>query len=225
MIHQIQKTPKRIAFVGFGEAAQAFLKGWGSERPAHVTAYDIKTENIATAQVMKARYEGWGVEGCTSLDEAVFDANAVFSLVTADQALAAARMINAPLANAPLWLDCNSCAPETKRQVGQASAIKMARSIMIKGMEALMAERFLATRCAGVEGLVLASLSASNPEIDWARRAAEMREVPLTVAQLGLPNTMSAATANWQGHIAALGLDAGDDGDLIKRLDLLLAQL
>lgn len=56
--------------------------------------------------------------------------------------------------------------------VGQASSIKMLRSVMIKGFEALTAECFLAARRAGVEAAVLASLQSSDPGLDWTKRAA-----------------------------------------------------
>src|SRR5690606_20334542 len=49
--------------------------------------------------------------------------------------------------------------PETTgTNIGDASSVKMLRSVMIKGFEALTAECFLAARRAGVEEAVLASL-------------------------------------------------------------------
>lgn len=123
--------------------------------------------------------------------------------------------------------------------VGDASAVKMLRSVMIKGLEALMAECFLAARRAGVEEQVIASLEASDPDIAWrkrgaynlermmvhgARRAAEMREVAKTVAGLGLASGLSQATAAWQETVAATQADPDED-DLIVRLDRVLARL
>ena len=76
--------------------------------------------------------------------------------------------------------------------IGQASAIKMCRSIMIKGIESLAVECFLTSRRYGVEDTIIASLEETFPELDWEklagyligrvvqhgrRRAAEMREV------------------------------------------------
>ena len=105
--------------------------------------------------------------------------------------------------------------------VGSASAIKMIRSIMIKGMEALTAECSLAARKAGVEKNIFASLDESFPGFNWRdrsaymlermmvhglRRAAEMREVALTVEQLGLSNDMTHATEQWQQRIGELAL-------------------
>lgn len=124
-------------------------------------------------------------------------------------------------------------------RVGDASSIKMLRSVMIKGLEALTAECLLAARRAGVEEAVLASLQASDPGFDWkarsaynlermmvhgARRAAEMREVAATLRDLGLPDRMAAATADWQAEIAALGL-AGDAPALARRADRILERL
>jgi 3-hydroxyisobutyrate dehydrogenase-like beta-hydroxyacid dehydrogenase len=124
-------------------------------------------------------------------------------------------------------------------RVGDASAIKMIRSVMIKGLEALTAECLLAARRAGVADAVLESLARSDPGFDWAtrsayclermmvhgtRRAAEMREAAATVRALGLPDRLTRATVDWQEQIAALGLPAGDD-NLIDRADRILASL
>jgi len=123
--------------------------------------------------------------------------------------------------------------------VGDASTIKMLRSVMIKGFEALSAECLLAARRAGVEEDVLASLQASDPGWNWRdraaynlermsahgiRRAAEMREVALTLRELDLPDRMAAATALWQDELGGLGA-AGAAEELNPRLDAILARL
>lgn len=125
-------------------------------------------------------------------------------------------------------------------QVGQASTIKMVRSVMVKGIEALTVECMLAARRAGVADAVLASLEASDPDIDWRaragrslermtvhgrRRAAEMREVAGTVAQLGIPDRMSRAAAEWQQAVGDLGLDGGGEDRVEGRADRILAAL
>ena len=116
-------------------------------------------------------------------------------------------------------------------EVGRASAIKMVRSVMVKGLEALTAECTLAAVAAGVEDEVLPSLKHGHPRLDVAtraaynlerclrhgeRRAAEMDEVAAMLAELGLPNDMSAATAGWQRRIAMCGVrvprSRGSDG-------------
>lgn len=106
-------------------------------------------------------------------------------------------------------------------EVGQASAIKMFRSIMIKGLEALMLESMLAASEYRVEARVLASLKETFPSLDWEklsgyllervashgkRRAAEMREVAETVKGIGLEPIMAAATAARQQWLADLNV-------------------
>ena len=101
--------------------------------------------------------------------------------------------------------------------VGQASAIKMCRSIMIKGIEALAVECFLTSRRYGVEETIIASLEETFPQMDWEklagyligrvvqhgrRRAAEMREVSDTETAIGLDPLMAAATAKRQDWLA-----------------------
>jgi 3-hydroxyisobutyrate dehydrogenase-like beta-hydroxyacid dehydrogenase len=93
--------------------------------------------------------------------------------------------------------------------VGSASAIKMVRSVMIKGMEALTQECFLAALAAGVEDRIVASLTQTFPTLDWAalvdynmermashgiRRAAEMREVCATLEELGIEPALTRGT-------------------------------
>ncbi|OYX17305.1 MAG: 6-phosphogluconate dehydrogenase [Sphingomonadales bacterium 32-67-7] len=105
--------------------------------------------------------------------------------------------------------------------VGDASAIKMIRSVMIKGLEALTAECVLAAERAGVRDAVLASLDASWKEQPWAaradynldrmlahgtRRAAEMEEVAKTLSDLGVDPTMTRGTIQRQREMGALGM-------------------
>ena len=103
-------------------------------------------------------------------------------------------------------------------EVGRASAIKMIRSVMVKGVEALTAEMMLAAEAAGVVDEVLASLDASEKAqgwVDWAaynlermathgvRRAAEMEEAVKTLAALGVEPVMTAGTVRRQREAAA----------------------
>jgi len=96
-------------------------------------------------------------------------------------------------------------------KIGDAAAIKMCRSIMIKGMEALTIECFLTARHYGVEDAVKASLHGSFPEMGWEkdrvdywfervsthgkRRAAEMREAAKTVKNAKTPTQISLEIA------------------------------
>ena len=106
-------------------------------------------------------------------------------------------------------------------EVGQASAIKMFRSVVVKGLEALLVESMTASAEYGVEDRVLASLQETWPGIDWQklagymiervvshgkRRAAEMREVSETLRSIGMEPTMASATATRQQWIVDLGV-------------------
>ena len=91
-------------------------------------------------------------------------------------------------------------------EIGAAAAIKMVRSVMIKGIEALTLECFLAASRAGVIDEVAASMKNNYPGLDWAkivpynlermashgeRRAAEMEEVADTLRELGVEPLMT----------------------------------
>jgi 3-hydroxyisobutyrate dehydrogenase-like beta-hydroxyacid dehydrogenase len=106
-----------IAFIGFGEAAAAFVSGWGTRRD--IRAYDIKTGPADTRVAMFARYDAHGVEGAGAIGEALRDAEGVFSTVTADQAVAAAEAAAPHLPGGAYWFDCNSCAPSSKRRAAE----------------------------------------------------------------------------------------------------------
>jgi 3-hydroxyisobutyrate dehydrogenase-like beta-hydroxyacid dehydrogenase len=54
-------------------------------------------------------------------------------------------------------------------EVGAAAALKMIRSVMIKGIEALTLECFLAAKRAGIVDEVAASLKNNYPMLDWAK--------------------------------------------------------
>ena len=107
--------------------------------------------------------------------------------------------------------------------LGEASAAKMCRSVIVKGMEALLAESLLTARRHGVEDAVLASLEDLFPVGDWRklarymisrslqhgrRRAEEMREAARTVAEAGFEPWMSdgiVARQEWAaGQTSAL---------------------
>lgn len=122
-------------------------------------------------------------------------------------------------------------------EIGRASAAKMCRSVMIKGLEALLAESLLAARRYGVEDTVLSSLHDLLPAADWSRlgaymisrsllhgrrRAEEMREVAKAVGEVGLPAWMSAACAKRQNWAADRDVDAGNLA-LPALLDAILA--
>ena len=108
-------------------------------------------------------------------------------------------------------------------ELGIASATKMCRSVVIKGLEAMVIESFVAARRYGVEAAMLASLRETFPGIDWEqqagyffqrvikhgrRRAEEMREAAVTVREAGLDPFSASGAADRQTWVADLA-DAG----------------
>lgn len=290
--------PERLSLIGFGEAGQAFVEGWGPSIVKNCHVFDIKTAHAFPdiAAGKRADYSTFGVSGAETLEAALAGSTAVFSLVTADQAEKAAGDATAFLGDGAFFFDCNSCSPGTKRRseaainaaggryvdtavmasvrpglhktpllisgpyveeaavvlraldmnveivegpTGTASSIKMVRSIMMKGFEAVFMECVLAGRLAGVDERVLASLDATFPGFDFKetshymlervmkhgiRRAAEMREVAVTVEELGLAGRIAGASAAWQDQIGSLAVPT-DGADYQGRADAILAHL
>jgi 3-hydroxyisobutyrate dehydrogenase-like beta-hydroxyacid dehydrogenase len=106
-------------------------------------------------------------------------------------------------------------------RIGAASATKMCRSIVIKGMEALLTECVLGATRYEADERVFASLSETLPGIDWKhlanymvsriavhgeRRAREMEEVAETLRQIGVEPMMAEATGRRMDWAARLGL-------------------
>lgn len=264
---------RTIALIGFGEAGAAFAShgGWA----ARTGAFDIDAARQGAMRELRVR-------ACASAGEALDGAGAVLSLVTADQALAAAEACAPLLGRGTIWCDMNSVAPQTKRaaaaaieaaggryvdaailapveparlavpvllagdaaddaaevlrgagftrvravgaEVGRASAIKMIRSVMVKGIEALTDEMVCAAEAAGVTDEVLASLDASERSWGWAeraayhlermnrhglRRAAEMEEAAQTLSALGVDPVMTRATVQRQSDRGRADRGAG----------------
>jgi len=107
-------------------------------------------------------------------------------------------------------------------EVGQAAGLKMIRSVMIKGIEALSLECFLAARRAGIVEEVAASLKNNYPTLDWSkikdyniermashgvRRADEMDQVAETLRELGIEPLMATATSTHQREMGLIGKD------------------
>jgi 3-hydroxyisobutyrate dehydrogenase-like beta-hydroxyacid dehydrogenase len=132
-------------------------------------------------------------------------------------------------------------------EIGVASAIKMCRSVMIKGLEALVVESYSTARAYGVEDFMIPTLQETFPSIDWTsqgayffsrvvqhgkRRAEEMRESARTVQEAGFEPVMTRAIAEkqqWVADQAKAGLfkdvpkDAPQQGDWQAYADALLA--
>jgi 3-hydroxyisobutyrate dehydrogenase-like beta-hydroxyacid dehydrogenase len=105
-------------------------------------------------------------------------------------------------------------------QVGSAAALKMIRSVMIKGIEALTAECFLAAQRAGIVDEVAASLTNNYPTLDWPkviaynlermashgiRRADEMEQSAATLTELGIAPLMTDRIVARQRELGELG--------------------
>jgi 3-hydroxyisobutyrate dehydrogenase-like beta-hydroxyacid dehydrogenase len=104
----------KLAFIGFGEAAMAFAPGLSGA----LHAFDIKTDSASLAAAKRADYAALKVAGCDTCEQACASADAVLSLVTADQALAVTQ--DAKFSSGALWFDMNSVAPDTKRAAAAA---------------------------------------------------------------------------------------------------------
>ncbi|WP_213741606.1 NAD(P)-dependent oxidoreductase [Bradyrhizobium sp. dw_411] len=124
---------------------------------------------------------------------------------------------------APLLIELGFDAKKASDRLGVASAVKMCRSVMIKGLEAMVIESFTTARAYGVEDAVLASLKETFPGIDWEkqgayffqrviehgrRRSEEVREVAETVREIGLTPWSAQGTAERQAFVA----DLADEG-------------
>ena len=257
----------RIALVGFGEAGSilgADLAASGRD----VVTYDILLDVPAPRALMLEKAGQARVATADSLSAAIEGADLVISAVTASSSADVAAGAGKTLRAGQVFLDINSCSPDTKRSnavavqssgadyveaavmapvppqrlqvpmllggrraeelvpalqalglnvsfiatgIGVASAVKMCRSVVIKGLEALAVESLLAARRFGAETEVLASLQGTFPQMGWQeklpdylisrvaehgrRRAAEMREVAHTLESVGVEPTMARATA------------------------------
>jgi 3-hydroxyisobutyrate dehydrogenase-like beta-hydroxyacid dehydrogenase len=114
-------------------------------------------------------------------------------------------------------------------EAGSATAIKMVRSLFVKGLEAITVEALLAASASGCFDRVLASLSSSFPGLGWpenaaynfertlrhgTRRAAEMRESARTLDDLGLTGSLADAIADVLARMGALAATDLPEGGL-----------
>lgn len=114
-------------------------------------------------------------------------------------------------------------------QPGSATAIKMVRSLFVKGLEAITVEAMLAAQASGCFDRVYQSLSSSFPGLDWPanvsynferslkhgkRRAAEMEESAATLHDLGLVGGLAAEISKVQSLMGNLAVDDIPEGDL-----------
>ena len=128
-------------------------------------------------------------------------------------------------------------------RVGQASVVKMLRSIMIKGVEALLMESLAAASRFDMEERILDSISETFPGLDWretasyylgrtvihgARRVTEMSEVVETLKELDMEPIMAEAAGRRIGWGFEVLRDAhwrdGTPSDYREILDALKAK-
>lgn len=268
-------TAPRIGFLGFGEVGQRFAADLRKASASiELATFDLLLHQAAAGEAMRRHASAQRVELTADAGMLAAASTLVFSVVTADQALDAARALaSRPLADA--WVvDVNSAAPQTKIEcakligeaggryveaavmtsvpphgvrvpmllggvhaaeaeamlrglgfvaetvsadLGVASAIKLCRSVIIKGLESLVIESFTAARTLGVEERVLASLQETYPQFDWEkqgdylfsrviqhgkRRAEEMRASAQMIDATGVGGVMATAIAQRQAGVA-----------------------
>jgi 3-hydroxyisobutyrate dehydrogenase-like beta-hydroxyacid dehydrogenase len=268
------KTP-HIGFLGFGEVGQRFAADLrAASSNVELSTFDLLLHQAAAGDAMRRHAAAHRVELSVDAASLAMSSKLIFSAVTADHTLEAARSLaGRPLANA--WvIDVNSAAPQTKVEcaaliaaaggryveaavmtsvpphgirvpmllggehaapaekllrelgfvaetvsadLGVASAIKLCRSVIIKGLESLVVESFTAARSLGVERQVLASLQETYPQFDWEkqgdylfsrviqhgkRRAEEMRASAQMIDATAIGGIMALAAALRQSSVA-----------------------
>lgn len=270
-----QEMRPAVALIGFGEVGTILAEDLGAVGCA-VAFYDLKLDDASARAAMLDKAERVKARAASSLADALRGASLVFSVVTADQSLAAATAAAAHLKAGQVFIDMNSVSPQTKQAsaervehgggayveaavmapvppqrlrvpvllggaaaqdvaprlntlgmrteavadtIGYASAVKLCRSIMIKGMEALCVQSMLAAREFGVQDRVLASLHASFPGVGWdrgyegyligrvlehgKRRSEEMREAANMLDGLQMDSALANSVADVQAQTAA----------------------
>lgn len=266
----------RIGFLGFGEVGQRFAADLRAAGAAHALAtFDLLLQQAAAGEAMRRHAAAHRIEAVADAAGLAACCDLIFSAVTAEQTLAAARALGARPLNDAWVVDLNSAAPATKIEcaaliaaaggryveaavmtsvpphgmrvpmllggthaaeaekilkalgfvaetvsadLGVASAIKLCRSVIIKGLESLVVESFTAARALKVERQVLASLAETYPQFDWEkqgdylfsrviqhgkRRAEEMRASAQMIDAIGVGGLMAAAASSRQAAVAA----------------------
>jgi len=267
---------RRIGFLGYGEVGQRFatdLRAAGAQR--ELATFDLLLHQAAAGEAMRRHAATQRVDLMADAATLADETTLIFSAVTADQTLNAARSLAERNLEHAVIVDVNSAAPQTKVEcaalvaaaggryveaavmtsvpphgirvpmllggtyaaeaekllrglgfvadtvstdLGVASAIKLCRSVIIKGLESLVVESFTAARRLGVEQQVLASLTETYPQFDWEkqgdylfsrmiqhgkRRAEEMRASAQMLDATGVGGIMAGAAAQRQAAMAA----------------------
>lgn len=265
----------QVAFIGFGEAARAFVQTLQKVAPMRVTAYDILIHGNACG-LLRAAADDLGVTLVRSAPEAIAGADLVFSAVTAGSASVALEVAYGKAVHPHVLYDINSVTAACKAgnaarvraagaayvdmavmapvhpaghrtsvllagdvaagepalraldfrydiagpNPGDATAVKMVRSLFVKGLEALTVQTLAAAEASGCGARILASLHKSYPGLNLPefaayqfdrvvthgrRRAEEVREVAQTLRDLGFAEGAALAdgVADVQAAVAA----------------------
>ena len=235
-----------VAFIGFGEAGLAIAETLAAQGKAGgMRAYDIKLDDAHDEPAMRARIEAAGLQACASVKDAVDGAAAGGIYIdVAVMAPITPRGHETPMLAATedpdgvaARLQAAGLSPRfVGSEVGRASTIKMLRSVMVKGMEALTVECFRAAVRAGVADEVASSLDASESGLGWAaqtaynmermtahgiRRAAEMREVAKTLRGFDVAPAMTTGTISWEEEMGNLDLTLEPGTALAEQMALI----
>lgn len=261
----------RIAFIGFGEAAQSIIKDMAKQSQIkEIAVYDLRFNDKEASADLRAKAES--MNAVPILDySALAEMDFVLSLVVGSATQAVAKSASPHLSENTIFIDLNSVGPATKAlaaaeiakgkgtfiegavmarvppygakvpifvaggtadqvaeklnvlgmnievigdQPGQASALKMIRSVMVKGIEALLIEALSSAEKAGVTEKILDSVGETFPGVNWretadyylsrtlehgARRVTEMTEAANTIEELGFNPHMSRAACETIG--------------------------
>ena len=270
----------KIAFIGFGEAGQAFAGSLMALGGLRIDAYDILAGTPA-GDVLAGRARALGVAFRDTPGPALEGADLVISAVTAADSLQAVEAVAGDLCQGQVLFDINSVSAARKQataavvrgaaaayvdmavmqpvhpnhhrtptlvagdvagraadllqaldfdaevigpEPGEATTIKMIRSLFVKGVEALAVQVLTAAEQAGCHDRILASLVKTYDGRSWnelagyqferiarhgIRRAAEMRECAVAYREMGFPigSALADAVADLQDVVGRAGLD------------------
>ena len=273
----------KVGFLGFGEAGEAMARSLLEMPNISISAYDRLYLDSASQKASASDIE---VTFCADPKSFADTSEVIISVVTADEAEVAAKMILPYLTSKHLFFDGNSVSPGTKRtiseafeatgnryvdlaimapihprghktpmlaagpaaedaqayldaaafsyewrgnKIGEASTVKMLRSILIKGVESLVCECVTAAEDLGLDSEILSSAGKTlriddmpaladyvmeRAAVHGRRRAAEMREVAKTLEEMNLSNFLATAIAKHQDYVADMNLAEAFDGNV-----------
>ena len=278
-------SPPPVGVIGLGEAGFHIGRGLREAGLESIAAYDLNADTPGLGERIQRHSRESGVNLADSPESLATAGDVLLSVVTADQAAAAARRFAPFLDASHLYADLNSVSPDVKREVetivrdagarfvdgaimspvpgrghrapillagpdagafvealasfgmrmdvvsdrvGAAAAVKLCRSIVVKGLEALVIECSLAAGRYDAGDRVFRSLEESFPGLDWGkladymsrrvalhgdRRAREMEEAARMLDAIGIEPTMASAAARLQARCAGLGIRERFDGE------------